>query len=184
MCKTKIKSVSQNTFTLHGLWPSLSSGAMLQDCNTGADIKIQEDSSSLFSEMDLKWLSYTTDNIHFWTHEFNKHGYCYTHKYNYSDYKVFFRYALDLFEKYSLEGLMRKALGDLHGEHAFSLVDLTTHLQQAAGGLDFDLDCVSKDGVQLLAEIRFVFDLTLAPYAGYPRKTDCKSGMPITVIFQ
>jgi ribonuclease T2 len=179
-----MKDLPKNVFTMHGLWPSYSSGQQIGDCNKGADVKIVEDQSDLFLEMDTKWPSYTSGNTKFWGHEYNKHGFCYTSKYKTQDYKEYFRFALNVFKKHSLDMLMKKAFGDLTGEHSFTVQDLIGHLQAVLGDLVFELDCKPvSGGHQHIQEVRFFFDLDLKPTTNYPRRTDCKDNKPIFVQF-
>ena len=180
-----MKDLPKNHFSMHGLWPSFSNGQQIGDCNSGSDIKIIEDASDLFSEMDVKWPSYTSPNTKFWGHEFNKHGFCYTTKYKIQDYKLYFKYALNVFDKYSFDTVMKRAFGDLQGEHSFSVQDLMSHLQAQLGDLIFELDCKPvSGGHQHLQEVRFFFDLDLKPTSNYPRRTDCNNNKPVFVFFR
>lgn len=183
-CQDKMKDLPKNVFTMHGLWPSYASGQQIGDCNKGTDVQIVEDQSDLFLEMDKKWPSYTSPNTKFWSHEYNKHGFCYRNKYNIPDYKEFFRFAMNAFEKHSLDLAMQRAFGDLTGEHSFSVQDLTGHLQAALGDLIFELDCKPvSGGHQHLQELRFFFDLDLKPTNNYPRRSDCSNNKPVFVMF-
>ena len=89
-------------------------------CNSGPYTKIREDSFELFTEMNSLWISYTgKDNTKFWGHEYNTHGYCYMMKYKLVDPKAYFKASLDIFIKYNLDQVVRKAFGDLVGEKYF-----------------------------------------------------------------
>lgn len=169
---------------MHGLWPSHSSGKMMPTCNTGEQIKIESDSSSIFTEMDTFWLSYSSGNESFWTHEYNKHGFCYATKYKRQDPKVFFQYALDLFTNHKLDQIFIKAFGELHGEQAFETQDLINHVQKVVPGLKFGLDCSFHDKKQYLQEIRFYFDLTLQPYDVSHYSSDCHSDKVTYIQFE
>lgn len=68
---------------MHGLWPDTCSGGIPGSGDTGCDASrnyddvatiIQSGDSSLYSEMNTYWPSYSGDNSAFWTHEWNKHG--------------------------------------------------------------------------------------------------------------
>ena len=48
-CGTVPDNLERNIFTIHGLWPSLKSGKMLNACTSG--IKIKEKQSQLFTDL-------------------------------------------------------------------------------------------------------------------------------------
>jgi len=169
--------------TLHGLWPSYKNGKRLQTCNTETQIDVKGDASDLFDSMKIFWPSFSKGNEEFWTHEYNKHGYCYIKKYNLREYRDFFMFVMDLFNRHRFDQIMLKAFGDLSGLQQFDMIDLTNHISQVMTGLHFDLDCKRFDSKQYLQEIRFFFDLDLEPIQmRYP--TDCKIGEPIYIDFQ
>jgi hypothetical protein len=137
--------------------------------------------------MKIKWpsLSSQNNNENFWTHEYNKHGYCYMKKYNLGDdYKKYFEYSMNLFDKHDFGNVMINAFGQLSGEQSFGVNELNSHLGRVVGGNVFELDCKNVNGKQYLAELRFFFDLELEPFTEYPRRGNCNSSKPIYVDFQ
>ncbi len=164
-CEKKIHNIPKNVFTLHGLWPSLQSGSRLEKCKQDGDVKIESDGSSLFTEMEKNWLSYTGPNEGFWGHEFNTHGYCYTQKYQLEGYKEFFDYTVQLFDKFEFSNIMINLFhGDVNpGEHTFKHSELEEHIQSVVGDMKFKVTCGFEDHKQYLQEIRFLFDIDMEP---------------------
>jgi ribonuclease T2 len=169
--------------TLHGLWPNYQSGRRVRTCNTGTQIQVESNTSDLYKSMNDFWPSFTKTNEDFWTHEYNKHGYCYTQKYNLNDYTDFFGFTMDLFNRHRFDQIMLKAFGQIEGLQEFDMIDLSNHISQVMPGLYFDLDCKRFDSKQYLQEIRFFFDLDLEPIQlRFP--TDCRMNEPIYIDFQ
>ena len=99
-CYEKLKVATENTFTLHGLWPGLMNGKMIPECTGG--VKIDPNSSPVYQVMNHVWPSLTNSNEEFWEHEYNKHGYCYAvHTKTSNDPTRFFQKTLDLFATFS-----------------------------------------------------------------------------------
>ena len=152
-CNSKLSSIPKNEVSIHGLWPSLKSGAKLADCNSGSSISVKSDGSSVFSSMKSYWPSLTGTNEQFWTHEFNKHGYCYS-----KDYKTYFQKAMDVFKGKSFNKLVTKAVGSHSGNYSISVSDLKTKLNNVLGGKYYGLVCKSYGGKKYLSEIRVTLD--------------------------
>ena len=167
---------------MHGLWPNYAEGPRMQRCNPGQDIKITEDGSEIFVEMDSLWLSYTTSNSNFWTHEYNTHGMCYTNKYKIEDPILYFKFSLNLFKQHSLDQLMTQAFGEQQGLKQFTLTELKNRLQ-AATPLAFELACKIENGKDYLQEVRFFFDLNMAPQRNHKHSGECRESHPIYVDF-
>lgn len=170
--------------TLHGLWPSLSTGNQLEICNQGDKIEVVDDGSELFKEMRTYWLSVTSRDESFWEHEYNKHGYCYSAKYKDFSQKNFFQLVMDLFKKYELDRLVTRAFGEISQDIVnYSYQELKSALQQAAPGLHFELSCNSKNRVQYLKEVRFYFDLDFNPVNITSFRSDCNISKQINIIY-
>ena len=68
-CYEKLKQIPVHSMSIHGLWPSLSSGATLPDCNSDNLIDIIDNGSETFLKMRKYWPSLTGTNKEFWDHE-------------------------------------------------------------------------------------------------------------------
>ena len=99
ICKEKLAKMKPNTMSLHGLWPSLKSGKMLPACNTGKTINVENDGTPIFQRMEVTWPSFMKSDEEFWTHEYNKHGFCYVNENHLSGYKDYFQKTLDFFDE-------------------------------------------------------------------------------------
>ena len=182
-CHEKLKLIEKNTFTMHGLWPSLQNGERMKKCNEGTQIQVQEDGSSLFQTMEKHWLSYISDNGKFWNHEYNQHGYCYSLKTQQTDPKIFFQYSMNVFTKYNFDQLMLKSLGNLSGTQQFEHDDLKEHFAGVLGNLHFDLSCKFYNSQQYLQEVRLYFDLNLNPLPSTLHSNDCHKDRGINIDF-
>ena len=178
---------NKNVLTLHGLWPSYMSGqSMEKNCNLGDEIKIVDESSELFEEMKSVWKSFVNSDEEFWTHEYNKHGYCYTSKYQKTDYREFFKITVDTYTKFNLETLIGQAFGDFSGDKEFDLNDFSDTISKVTKGFTYSLKCRNYSGKQYLMEIRFNFGLDFEPIKS-PVKSDsngnCRKDMPLYLSF-
>ncbi len=182
-CHEKIYSIPKNILTLHGLWPSYQNSKRIDKCNTGTEVLIKKDSSDLFQMMQIYWLSFTKTNEDFWSHEYNTHGFCYTEKFKFDDFKPFFEFTMTLFNDHQMDQILLKALGEQSGLKEFTVRDLKNHIKGVVGDLIFELDCKRFYSKQYLQEIRFLFDLNLNPIQ-IPYPTDCKVDEPIFIDFQ
>lgn len=153
-CNSKLSAIPKNEVSIHGLWPSLKSGAKMSDCNSGSSISVKSDGSSVFNSMKTYWPSLNSNtNEKFWTHEFNKHGYCYS-----KDYKTYFQKAMDVFKGKNLHRLILNAVGSQSGNYSISVSDLKTKLNNVLGGKYYGLVCKSSGGKKYLSEIRITMD--------------------------
>ena len=50
-CYEKLKQIPRHSMSIHGLWPSLSTGSSLADCNSGEDITVLDNGSDTFLTM-------------------------------------------------------------------------------------------------------------------------------------
>ena len=98
-CQNYIGNVAANTPTLHGLWPSLTgTNTDSYDCNQGSTVEITlSDNSTLLSNAEYYWGSLDGSDSSFWTHEYNKHGYCWMERYGHSNSDTFFNYVLNYY---------------------------------------------------------------------------------------
>ena len=113
-CYEKLKVIPPHHMTIHGLWPSYSSGKSIADCNTGATIDVIDDGDSTFLEARKYWPSLTGENKDFWNHEYNKHGYCVNKRFeqDVNNYKFYMQKAIDLHYKNSFNTLIIDLAGD------------------------------------------------------------------------
>ncbi|KAJ3287370.1 ribonuclease T2-like [Borealophlyctis nickersoniae] len=84
-CAVNSCSISSlpSTWTMHGVWPDTCSGSQVSGCTTNnqwtdVESRVSGTDSTLYSNMKSYWISYTGDNNAFWSHEWSKHGTCYS----------------------------------------------------------------------------------------------------------
>lgn len=169
---------------MHGLWPSLTSGEMLETCNQGKTIEVIDDGSEIFSEMNHFWRSVMGPNKSFWEHEYNKHGYCYAQKNKDLIVKDYFQVAMGLYKKLDLQNLIEKAFGNVTNDTVhYSYAEIKDAVQKAAPQLHFELSCANKNKVQYLKEIRILLDLEFNPLKVQNFRTDCNVSKEISIIY-
>ena len=158
-CESKLANIPKNEMSIHGMWPSLISGARLPECNQGKEISIVDDGSSTFISARKYWPSLTGPNEKFWNHEYNKHGYCYSNAIQDFDYKKYFQKTLDVFQEKKINTLILDLFGEQSGNYAVSLSELKSKLNEKLGGEYYSLVCKNISKKQYLQEIRFSLDL-------------------------
>lgn len=174
---------------------------MLPDCNSGKIIEIVSDKSDLFEYMNLYWPSLNSPNEKFWTHEYNKHGYCYAQRYNKMKPADFFTFVVNYFKVRKLEsifinaGIFKQTVSSRVSSNVYNAKktekvinfdhkDLIALVQKVLPGTFMDFTCSKKiDGVQYLEEIRFYLDLNLRPMAPKRFSSTCKKDTPISVSY-
>ena len=162
-CYDIIKTKKQKVFSIHGLWPSYKSGIFLQECNLYNDIKINNFEKSLSEKMNNSWYSISNTNEYFWTHEYNKHGFCYMQRINQNtnNYSIYFEKTLELYNKYDFENMFNKDIYSwiFPGMQKLNRTYLTKKLNNKFGENTYGLSCITKNHKSFLSEIRFKFDL-------------------------
>ena len=108
-CYERIKDV-KNLFTIHGLWPyltSLENTNGLKWCNGKNDIEIEEMPTELFDFLNKYFINGYNTQQFLWGHEYNKHGYCYNKRNNFDiyDYSLYFQKIKDIFEENKFENI-------------------------------------------------------------------------------
>ena len=80
-CFQRIKNLGiESDFIIHGLWPSPLSGEIPKSCNEGIKTEVipNFDSDAEYkNKLEHIWPGLYSNDTYFWTHEYNKHGYCY-----------------------------------------------------------------------------------------------------------
>lgn len=176
-CREKTKNMKKNVFTLHGLWPNGRGGKQLPNCNSGEKIYFEINDDDLQNNMNIHWPSFKGANEGFWEHEYNKHGYCYAHKYNVGQTE-FFGKAMDLFLKYEFEDILAELMQDPDEDEVIvSRKDIRKIIKKKYPNLIFDIDCKLHNHQNYLEELRFYFDLNFNSYDPHKaRKNNCIFG--------
>jgi len=187
-CMANLRRLNlNNKLTIHGLWPSRKDKTMLGDCNTGAPIKITPTAGDPFSTMTKQWFTMKRDNTNedFWGHEYNKHGVCYSTTTKQPGYAAFFSKVLDVFAEGKLSDLMIKTVDVVPGKSvAMPVSSWMEKFSQVLGSNNFELDCIKKDSVQYLYELRVYYDLDFTKLNGYRCNDSCNHNQDVTVSFE
>ena len=171
-CGTVPDMLEPNIFTIHGLWPSLKSGKMLDPCTSG--VKIKEKHNELFTDLRKYWPSFRGDYTGFWEHEYNKHGYCMVEKFNWDDgYEHYFKFVLNLYVR-QYKDLMKNAFdGDTSRKlYTISITDMLKRIQKVIKKANFIMHC--KNG--FIYEFYFYLNRDLTPSTDSKVIQDCRSG--------
>lgn len=168
--------------TLHGLWPSLKSGNMLPECNTGKDIPISIADKTLLTTMQSHWPSYTGPDEKFWTHEYNKHGFCYTNKSKTEGYIPYFNIGMEIFKKNNLENFISELIdGSNEPEIAITTEELKVLVAKKFPDIKYNFDCKKSGAKSYLAEIRIYLDLDFNSFMPPKGRSDCPASQPIYI---
>ena len=166
-----ISKLEPNIFTIHGLWPSLKSGKMLEDCTTG--VKIVEKTTRLYSDLKLSWPSFHGDYIDFWEHEYNKHGYCMSEENNWDNYENYFRIVNNLYlRKFKL--LMLYAFNFDTSKKMITITqeEMNYRLQKVMTNANFKMLCTNG----IIHELYFYLNKDYTPSTNSVFSSECKIG--------
>ena len=181
-CYQKIKELNiEKYFTIHGLWPTKLEGIIEPPCNEGIKEEVVPNFDSdqdYKAKLNIYWPGLYNNNTHFWTHEYNKHGYCYMkrHYLNFiDDYKKYFDKNIALFEE-GYRDLMENILPDSKGVYNISKTKFRSLLKYSKFKLtDYKTYCLMCDNkTNLLTEIYFLYDLNFNPITQKIHQENCK----------
>jgi len=168
--------------TLHGLWPSLLSGKLLGDCNSGENIFVKIADQRLLESMKNHWPSLTGPDDKFWNHEYNKHGLCYTHKFKTEGFIPFFSLAMDMFSKQNLANMISELIeNSSEAEIQIKTEDLRAIIIKKYPNIYFDFDCKKVGSKSYLSEIRIYYDLNLNSFIPPKGRTNCPASQNIFI---
>ena len=108
-CYFRIPHNTRNHFVMHGLWPNLRNGTIVQEfCNGANDIFVFIKNKTLLEFMKQYYVGLYHSNFFFWGHEYNKHGYCYNQRVNHdvNDYEFYFNKIKDIFQENNFANLL------------------------------------------------------------------------------
>ena len=182
-CYEKLKQIPRHSMSIHGLWPSLSTGASLPDCNQGKDISVVDNGSDTFLIMRQYWPSLTSTNQYFWTHEYNKHGYCYVKKYGHNDeeYEYYFKKVMDIFLGMKINSLIIDLAGDAEDGEYVLPDDFKEKMDAKFGENTYSLRCTKYGGLYYLSEIRFRLDMDFSITTKGKSQNSCPNGKDIHI---
>jgi hypothetical protein len=157
----------------------------MADCHTGKDIEVDPEGRTR-DIMNSFWSSLTGDDIKFWNHEYNKHGYCFTERTGAKNEQPFFDAAVSVYEDWRFDQLMIHAVGDVRiansDEISFTYDQLAKIINDARPGVFFSIKCTSHEKKEYLSEVHFFFDINLKPL-DHEQGTSCGKDKKIYVSF-
>ena len=169
-CYENIVNVPNNTFTIHGLWPSLKNGTLADWCNGKNDIDIEINDKELSTFMNTYYVSGYHTNEYFWGHEYNKHGYCYNQRknLNVTHYEIYFKKVKDIFSNYNFSTIFLDIYKDkiIPGDMEINRNEVESYFEEKNISKDkYLLVCTNITDTNItqfnphLLEIRIRFDL-------------------------
>ena len=161
-CFETLKNLSiEKYFIIHGLWPNYITGEIPEDCNKKEQI-IPKFEGEFLDILQKNMPGLYSNYTYFWTHEYNKHGYCYNKRYYYNvktEYKKYFEKTLSLFNN-GFRNLMEDILPDSLGVYNISTEKFRNFLLESPMKLkptQYVLLC--DENCNQLSEMNFVFDM-------------------------
>jgi ribonuclease I len=183
-CKQRVPI--KNIFSIHGLWPDYISKKRISDCHVGSQILTNVQGITR-EFMDSFWVSCKADNNGFWNHEYNKHGYCFTQRYQESSEQKYFDMVRELYNKHAFEQLMVHSVGDINMQDndvmEYTYESLKKAIHKARNELYFSMRCKQRRGKQYLVELHFYFDIEFSPL-DHERGSNCDQEKSIFVTFE
>ena len=170
-CESYLKNLETNIMNIHGLWPSMKNGASLKTCTSG--VEIVESSSKLFSDMKKYWPSFKGSNVDFWTHEYNKHGYCMVEEFNWDDYEDYFKFVITLYLK-DYKYLIQKAFSDRGTRQLYTITyeEMEKRIRAIIPNAVFKMNCSSG----YIFEFYFYLEKDFTPSKDSQFANSCTSG--------
>ena len=170
-CNSDIYKLEPNIFNIHGLWPSLKSGKLLNPCTSGVQIKEKE--SNLFTDMRKYWPSFKGEYTDFWEHEYNKHGYCMVEEKNWKGYEDYFKFVIDLYLK-EYKDLIKAAFDNDTSRKMYTITyeDLSKRIQKVIKKANFKMMCSGG----FIYEFYFYLNKDYTPSLNSKYSGNCKSG--------
>ena len=158
-CYEKLKKNELNILTIHGLWPSYSSGIIPQWCNLDTNIEI----NNYTEDMEKYWINiYQKENKEFWELEYNKHGFCYNQRSNYStdNYSYYFNKTMDIYHELNLTHLLNEFYPDIiWGINKLNRTYLNKKLGERFENGTFAITCQNIDSIYYLYEVKVKLNL-------------------------
>ena len=170
-CTSNIDELEPNIFNIHGLWPNLKSGKMLNPCTSGVTIK--ERKTKLFTDLRKYWPSFKGEYTDFWEHEYNKHGYCMVEEYNWNGYEEYFKFVLNLYLT-EYKDLMKKAFDNDTSRKLYTITyeEMKQRIQKIIKKATFKMNCSGG----FIYEFYFYLNKDFSPSTDSRFRNDCKSG--------
>ena len=150
-CYQRIKKLERNIFTIHGLWPNLRNGTIIQDyCNGPNDIEIEIKDESLLEFMNGYYAGGYHSNEYFWGHEYNKHGYCFNKRngYDVNNYELYFQKIKDMYT----EGRFGNLFLDFFKKEKIDVIPGDMAINRTKFEIYFNERGVSKDKYLMVCE--------------------------------
>ena len=170
-CESSLEKMEKNIMNIHGLWPSLKTGASLRECTKDIQV-IDEENSELFQNMRKYWPSFRGSNTEFWNHEYNKHGYCMVQEYGWDDYEDFFTFVIHLYLK-DYKYLIQKAF-PIEGEEkiiTLTFEEIQEKIRKIIPNATFKINCSQG----YLYEFYFYLEKDFKPSPNSRYSNICKS---------
>ena len=180
-CYNVINDIPKNIWTLHGLWPNFKNGSIPGWCHGDNDIDIEIKNQTLYDYMKDYWPGLYSTNEGFWSHEYNRHGYCYNKRLGIDvyDYEKYFLKGVEIYKKYDLPNIFINIFGKnmTNKEIKINRNEIEEYFEKfGINKNEYLLICkdIPVDGknVSYIAEIRIRFDFDFNLYKNETDKSE------------
>ena len=174
-CYKLLNNTPKNIFTIHGLWPGKKTGQSLEECSKSEEI-INITDSDLYNNLIKFWPSTNINkpNENFWSHEYFKHGFCYTEKYNLK-MEDYFKKTIEIYHQFNFETFIINSFLGINDNNIYiSLGEFEKIIQAFYPGFFYKINCSKNKNSIYLTEIHFYFDLNFNPIkVNFSKDTNC-----------
>nr|ABY73721.1 S28-RNase [Pyrus x bretschneideri] len=164
---TPCKDSPDKLFTVHGLWPSNSSGPHPHNC-TNTTVKSQT-IRSLKAQLEIIWPNVLNRNDHvgFWSRQWGKHGTCASPALK-SDMQ-YFQTVINMYttQKQNVSRILSKANIKPNGTTK-ALTDIQNAIRNGNNNTMPKLKCKNNSGIPELVEVSFCSDSNLTRFINCP----------------
>lgn len=140
----------------------------------------------MFSQLQQVWGTYYKYNTNFWSHEYSKHGICYTHKYNLEP-KDYFKKGLELYYDQDLANLFKKVFPNQPAEElTIKFDEIKKRIDRVFPGQYYMIFCNQRksDKKTVFSEIHIYYDLDFHPF-NTPHQENCLGqGDDVIILFK
>ena len=174
-----------NSFVIHGLWPTYSSGEDIEDCNDGDDIEVNFN-KEYENNLSKIWPGLISSDHEMWNNEYNTHGYCYIQRLRKNvenDYLIYFDQAKNMIGdlQYILEVILPDTPQGLNKIVKYKFKEFIEGSQLSIKPLTYSLRCVEnkEKNSNMLSEIWFKYDFDFHSTSNFELTDSCGDSFDI-----
>lgn len=159
---------NQDTWTIHGIWPTKIGTMGPFFCNK-TWLFDPEEVKPIESQLEQSWTNIEADTslYSFWAHEWNKHGTCAAEINTFNSQIKYFTEGLNLLKNYTMDSIL-EAEGIIPSDtKEYSVTDFYKAIRSKLG-IEPEIECRNDEGKQYIFELRICFTKSM-------ELTDCRT---------